>query len=127
MPSVLSVSFTRSGGLVAAPGLTVRGRLELWDDGTGRVTGAGDYTREVPAAEGVFLAGVIRSVAAGRTGAGAPASAARDVHQLSLEITAAGVARTVAAGAAGHEKALALLRAWADREASAILAAHLNT
>ena len=123
-----TLRFTRSGGLVAAPGLTVHARLELLDDGSGTVASAPGYRRRLSSDEGrSVLAAIDRLVESpGATGHGDRACdhyryefeiqlASGDCQQLSVSGTPLS---DTARGAAVAE-----LVDWARQESDAITSA----
>jgi len=82
---VTTLRFTRSGGLVAAPGLTVHARLELLDDGSGTVASAPGYRRRLSSDEGLtVLAAIDRLVES--PGATSDGDSSRDCHRYEFEI-----------------------------------------
>ncbi len=63
MAAVLQITFERSGGFVAAPGLTIKGTLHLTPDGTAEVhsEGAG-YHRQLSSQELLALRETLNSI-----------------------------------------------------------------
>ena len=136
---MVKISFVRSGGLVAAPGLQVRALLTL-DASGGVVVSEPDYRRVVELQESAELAGAAealahtsrkdegvasrhdQTVAAGA--ARAPSTAARDAFRFQFTIeSSSGVQATLRASDVdlSGPPELGRLVQWAAREADAIV------
>lgn len=116
----MTITFLRTGGFAAIPGLRIRATAVLSPDG-GRVS-AGNYTREMNAAEADALAAAAREAIAEASSSSSLNTAARDafVYQFSIVEDDGAVTAVTAIDAGPSPPALQRLVDWARTESAAI-------
>ena len=121
--NVVRLTFTRSGGFVAAPGMVVSATVEV-DERRTRVTAPGGYTRDVPVSEAAALRRIDPAqLTALESKQPPPTSAQADQYQYEITIEVAGGRKhtlTVSERAAAGDPGVAALLDWVRQECEKI-------
>ena len=122
--NIVRLTFTRSGGFVAAPGLIVSATVDV-DEHRTRVTAEGGrYTRDVPAKEAAALRRIDPAHLSALESKRRPSTSAQaDQYQYEITIEVAGGRKhtlTVSEQAASEDAGLAALLDWVRQECEKI-------
>jgi hypothetical protein len=119
----MRVTFVRSGGFAAVPGLRVAATVTLDDSSAAFVEAEPAYRRDLDASESERLMVAARDVIAHGEQLGSPGGADRDAYQFAFTLEDGGrqVNVSVSSGSSSLPPSLRTLVDWASRESAAIV------